>query len=42
MLCADENLFPWIDICALQINKYFYIIIYYDLGFIAIGVAMAT
>ena len=21
MLCADENFFPWIDICAIQINK---------------------
>ena len=27
MLCADENLFPWIDICAIQINKYYIIII---------------
>ena len=24
MLCADENFFPWIDICAIQINKYYY------------------
>ena len=28
MLCADENFFPWIDICAIQINKI--IIINYD------------
>ena len=21
MQCADENFFPWIDICAIQINK---------------------
>ena len=27
MLCADENFFPWIDICAIQINKYYIIII---------------
>ena len=24
MLCADENFSPWIDICAIQINKYYY------------------
>ena len=27
MLCADENFFPWIDICAIQINKIIIIII---------------
>ena len=29
MLCADENFFPWIDICAIQINKYYYYYYYY-------------
>ena len=22
--CADENFFSWIDICEIQINKYYY------------------
>ena len=30
-LCADENFFPWIDICAIQINKYYNIILYYSI-----------
>ena len=30
MLCADENFFPWIDICAIQINKYYYYYYYYS------------
>ena len=29
MLCADENFFPWIDICAIQINKINYYYYYY-------------
>ena len=34
MLCADENFFPWIDICAIRINKYY--IKYYFTSTVAI------
>lgn len=27
MLCVDENLFFWIDICVIKVNKYYYYII---------------
>ena len=32
MLCADENFFPWIDICKIKINKYYYQILVVVMG----------
>ena len=40
MLCADENFFPWMDICTIQINKYYYYYYkyYFKLCFIYPGI----
>ena len=40
-LCADESLFSWIDISAIQMNKYYYYYYYYYFIIIIIIIILA-
>ena len=42
MLCADENFFPWIDICKIKINKYYYQILVVVMGVIVVVVVVVV
>ena len=42
MLCADENFFPWIDICKIKINKYDYQILVVVMGVIVVVVVVVV